>query len=105
MKDTILPHVPEIGGDEDDFPRALSAQRVGGQQDFDEFLVRPVERTEEEDAIRAVARDAHQRFAVGKTMDLDVARLQAESFGDRSSEAGGVSKGEERGGRGHRRSD
>jgi len=73
MEGLVLPHVAEIGEDEQDaVPGAR--ERLAGQAQLGQAVVRRVHGGDEDQGVRQGFREADEGFAIGKTMQADLAR-------------------------------
>jgi hypothetical protein len=71
MKRDVLAHVGQIGRDQGQIPCAELACGARGQQQFDELVVGPIERAQDDDPAGQMRRQAQLGLAVGKTMAFD----------------------------------
>ena len=83
----VLTHVAEIGREQDEALGASAPQRLGGERQRDQFVVRPVERGID-DGRRRRRSGRHPNFAVGKRMDGDLVKGNAQP----RCEPGGVTR-------------
>jgi hypothetical protein len=79
VKRSVLAHVREIGSHETDICRSHGAYRVRGKIEGQGPSVRVLSAAHENHAfLRAVVSDSHERFAIRKTMDSDVAMSRSQ---------------------------
>ncbi len=83
----VLPQVREVGRYQTYARGTLGAQRIGQHEQRHRFFVRVIERSHDCDFARAIARDAHVAFTIGKMprFERQFARAQsrAQSCGQR----------------------
>ena len=70
LKGSVLPHVAEIGRDQNEPLGAIAPQRFGGEQERDKFFVRPIERRID-DRDGAAGPTVTPQFPVGKPVYRD----------------------------------
>ena len=74
LEGSILPHVAEIGSQQNESACAFAPQRFGGEHERNEFVVRPIERGVD-DGRRSGWAGGHPKLAIGKSMQGDLVRL------------------------------
>ena len=84
-EDPVLPHIRQVWTNERDMFGARPAKRIRRQDHLDQLGVRIVQRAYDPGLSSRRPRDARQRLAVGKSMQLDRRELGACRMGDLTS--------------------
>lgn len=80
VKRSVLPHVAEIRRDQNQPLGAVAPQGLGGEQQRQELLVRPIQRRIDRDDRRRW-RHAHTQLRVRKSVNVDCIRRNAQTRG------------------------